>query len=394
MRVFLVVATEGTLDAFVWSALVDEVRERGLIATYRDGAYTLNHPPVAVALATAARELGLATGLAFPVVFRAPFVLVDAAIFASLVSLLGASRHERWRRARWVIAAAWWLSPLAMIFSAHHGNTDSAVALSLVAAAACVARGRPGWAGALFGLGLCIKIPGALAGPLLLLAIPDWHGRIRFVVAGTATVLAGYGPWLVQDAEAVVRSVFLYPGLRIQTTHGMPIWGLERFLPDWRSVDPAWRAEYRAVIKAWLRANTWICLVPIVALAVARRGRDEAVALAAGLAGTYTILYGLSNLWSFQYLAWSLPFWAALGWRWASVATLLTTAYVYGLYAWLCGSWLLLGEWDFIARPDWPIALRLARDACIVFFAATAIGQITGAVRAERARWQGEATVG
>lgn len=393
-RLYLVFATDGTLDAIVWAALIDEVHERGLIATYRGGAFTLNHPPVAVLLASGLRELGVLTSLPFAVVFRLPFALLDVATFGAIVWLFGAASAPAWRNARYVVAVAWWLSPLAMIFSSHHGNTDSAVAFLLVAAAGSVAHGRPGWAGALVALGLWIKIPGVLAAPLLWLAVPDRAGRIRFAAAGAVTAIAGYLPWLLLDAEAVIRAVFLYPGLRIQTTGGMPIWGLERFMPDWRSIPLEWRAEYRSLLIGWLRANTIICLIPIVGLAIVRRRQHEAVVVAAGVAGTYAILYGLSNLWSFQYLAWSMPFWAALGWRWFGVATALTTAYVYGLYAWLCGSWLLVGEWAFIAQPEWPLALRLARDACILFFAGTAAWQIALAIREERARWRPDAAVG
>jgi len=393
-RIFLVLASQGTLDAVVWSALVDDVRDRGLMAAYRGGTYTLNHPPVAVHLAVALRELGLASGVAFAVLFRAPFALLDGATFAGIVWLFGAARDARWRRARFVIASAWWLCPLSFVFSAHHGNTDAAVACSLITAAACVAHGRPAWAGVALGLGLWIKIPGVLAAPLLCLAVPDWSGRLRLAAAMGATALAGYLPWLLQDPSPVIRSVFLYPGLRIQTTAGMPIWGLERFLPDWRDITPAWRADYRAVIVGWLRANTLICVAPIAFLAWVRRGRHDAVDVAAGVAGTYVILYGLSNLWSFQYFAWSLPFWAALGWRFAAIAALLGTAYVYGLYAWLCGSILLTGPWAFITRPDWPFAIRLARDACILFFAGAALWQIALAARQEWARWHGDARVG
>lgn len=392
-RLFLVFASDGTLDAIVWARLIDDVHERGLIAAYHGGAHTLNHPPVAVLLVSGLRELGVATGLPFAVVFRLPFALLDAATFALIVWLFGAASDPAWRNARHLAAVAWWLSPLAIIFSSHHGNTDSAVAFFLVAAAGSVARGRPGLAGAMLALGLWIKIPGVLAAPLLWMAVPDRPGRIRFVLAAAGVSLAGYLPWLWLDAEAVIRSVFLYPGLRIQTTAGMPIWGLERFVPDWHTIPPEWRVAYRSLLVGWLRANTLVCVAPIVALAIVRRRRHDAVAIAAGVAGTFAILYGLSNLWSFQYLAWSMPFWIALGWRWFAVATLLTTAYVYGLYAWLCGSWLLIGEWAFIAQPDWPLALRLARDACVLFFAGTAVQQLVAAIRDERARWRSGASV-
>lgn len=394
LRSFLVLSSEGTLDAVVWSALVDDVRERGLMAAYRGGAHTLNHPPVAVFVASALRDLGLATGVPFAVLFRAPVALLDGATFAAIVWLFGASGDPQWRNARWLIATVWWLSPVAIVLSSFHGNTDSVVAFCLVMAAGAVARGRYGLAGLMVGVGIWIKIPGVLAAPLLWLAVPDKAGRIRFAAAAAAAGLAGYLPWLLQDPQTVIRSVFFYPGLRIQTTAGMPIWGLERFMPDWRSVSPAWQADYRGLLIGWLRANTLICLAPVAVLAVVRRGRHDAAVVAAGVAGTYAILYGLSNLWSFQYLAWSAPFWFALGWRWGLAATLLSTAYVYGLYAWLCDSWLLLGPWNFVGRPDWPVALRLARDACIVFFAGTALWQIASAILEERGRWRRRSAVG
>ncbi|MDG2052112.1 MAG: hypothetical protein P8M78_18325 [Myxococcota bacterium] len=386
-RVFWVLFSEGTADAIVWQALVQDVQERGMLAVYRGGDHILNHPPMAVWLASQLANFGQAVGLSFPVVFRAPLFFVDLGTFAAILWLFNAAGDSRWRRARWAIACFWWLSPLAMIFSSFHGNTDSIVALGLVLAAGAVAHQRYVLAGLMIGLGLWIKIPGVLAAPLLWLAVPHSTGRLKMAASAFSIAIAGYLPWLILDARAVIESVFFYPGLRIQTTQGMPIWGLERFAPDWRQIPLEWRSEYRTWMISWLRANRLICLIPIGLLAFARRGQDDAIKLAAGIAGTYAILYGFSNLWGFQYLAWSAPFWLALGPRWGVTATFLTTGYVYGLYAWLCNSWLLLGPWNFAAQPDWPLLLRTARDACILFFAGTALWQIGVAFREERSRW-------
>src|SRR5439155_730200 len=66
------------------------------------------------------------TGIPFRILLRAPFALVDAGTAFLLLLLLG---DCRWR---FVAAAAYWLNPLSIIFSAYHGNTDSAVAFFLV----------------------------------------------------------------------------------------------------------------------------------------------------------------------------------------------------------------------------------------------------------------------
>ena len=386
-RFLWVIASEGTADAIVWEALVRDVHERGMIAVYQGGDHILNHPPMAVWLTGGLHSLGLALDQPFALVFRMPLLIGDLVTFGGIVWLFGASTHSKWRQARWAIASFWWLSPVVMVLSSFHGNTDSLVAMGLVLAAGAVAHQRYALAGLIIGLGLWIKIPGILAAPLLWFAVPHTAGRIRMATIAALTATAGYLPWLILDPSAVIESVFFYPGLRIQTTTGMPIWGLERFFPDWRAIPIEWRSEYRQWMIGWLQANRWICLIPIVILAIVRRGRNEATELAAGIAATYAILYGLSNLWGFQYLAWSAPFWLALGPRWGVAATVLTSVYVYGLYAWLCHSWLLLGPWNFAAQPDWPLFLRAARDGSILFFATTALWQITTALREESRRW-------
>ncbi len=58
----------------------------------------------------------------------------------------------------------------------------------------------------------------------------------------------------------------------------------------------------------------------------------------------------------------------------------MSTAYVFGLYAWLCGDPFLLGEWDFIGHPHWPWAILAARDLATLFFVGAAIYAFADAV--------------
>jgi len=144
------------------------------------------------------------------------------------------------------------------VYQARFGATGTALTLPTLDPMPIPGLADLPWIGsALFAQAPTAYLAYALA-PLLWLAVPDRPGRIRFAVAAASVSLAGYLPWLWLDAEAVIRSVFLYPGLRIQTTAGMPIWGLERFLPDWRTVAPDWRADYRSLLVGWMRANTLV----------------------------------------------------------------------------------------------------------------------------------------
>jgi hypothetical protein len=394
LRIVFVLSSEGTLDVPVWEAHARSISERGLAATYRGGIYTFNHPPLAGLLESWLWNLCQATGLPYRVALRAPTALLDACTAWMLFQLLGSCRSARLRDARHLLAALYWISPLAILFSAQHGNTDTAVATSLLGALLLSVRGRIALAGAVFGLGLAIKIPGLLALPALLLALPDWRARLRFAAAAFGVAFFAYLPGLWQDAAALGRAVFLYPGLRIQTTSGTQIWGLPIFLPQIAELLPGARGALRSFATLQRELNTWVCVGSIAIFAWSRRRERDPEAVAFSLAGSFAILYGLTSQWAFQYLAWSLPFWMLAGWRLGFGAALVSSAYVYFLYAWLCGDWLLLGAWDFVGKPDWPLPIRLLRNVASLYFLVAALSLLVGGVRHELARWRSASSVG
>ena len=194
---------------------------------------------------------------------------------------------------------------------------------------------------------------------------------MRFVAAAAAVAFVGWAPALWIEAAAVVRAVLLYPGLVLQTRTGIPVWGVAFLLPDAASLPLSMRSGYRGAIEGLVRWNTWICLAPILLCAWLRRSEREPLLLARNVGASFALLYGLSHAWAFQYFAWSIPFWLCFPWRLA-------------LYAWLTESPLLLGTWDFAGRPDWPYAVRLARDAANLFFFAAALYWIHGSLRHRR----------
>ncbi len=297
---------------------------------------------------------------------RAPFALLDFGTAWLVWKLLEADPR------RWAFFAAYWLLPLAILFSSFHGNTDSAVAFFVLGAVILVARGRGLAAGAVLGLGLWIKLPVALAVPALVLGLVSTRERAAFVAAAAVVGLASYVPALLADPAVVIQSVFLYPGLQIQTPAGVQIWGSQAFFPPAASLPDAWREPFQSFVRSVYRLNTWICLVPIVFVAWARRDKRGALAIAGNVGASYVIFNGLTNLWAFQYLAWALPLWLVAGGRFALPSLIVTTAYIYGLNVWLCDDFLLAGTWDFIGKPHWPGWLLLSRNAAILFFLASA----------------------
>ncbi|MFL2935568.1 MAG: glycosyltransferase 87 family protein [Myxococcota bacterium] len=388
LRLGYVFFTHGTLDVDIWLAHAQCIAEQNLIACYADGPYTLNHPPPMGLLAARIYTFSMESGLSFSAVFRLPFAFLDGLTAALLFLAFSRANHERVRNARFVLVALYWANPLAAALASYHGNTDSSIAFFLIAAVLAAHRGSGLLSGALLGLSIWIKLPGILGAPVLFLALKNWKQRVLFIFGFGSVLFLGYGPWLLQDPEEVIRSVMLYQGLMIQTTDGTPIWGLQVFFPFLIDLWPNLKPALLSFLDFYFHWNTLICIIPVVLYAGLRSSENSTEAILQGLAGSYLIFYGFSNLWAFQYLAWSLPFWFMLGPRLALATYLISLAYVYGLYTWLTGSLVLLGDWAFIKKPEWPMALLWLRNLTVWTFFVSACVLIWGALRSALTRWR------
>lgn len=374
LRAYLVLCTEGSFDVAIKLHHGRSVHALGLIEYYRRGP-VFNHPPLAGRFFEAVSVLADATGLPFRVLLRAPFALLDGVAATALFALF---RGSPWRYA---VLAGYWLNPLAWIFSAYHGNTDSLVALAAVLALLAVARGRPALAGVALGIGVGIKLPAVLAAPALFFGLDGWRRRAVFAGAAALAGVAVYLPEAAVDPSLLVRRIVGYPGSGAQTVHGVAIWGV------WTALELR-HVPGLAGVARWLAAhNTMVCLLPIVAVVWMRRGRREALDLGATVFSCFMLLYGFTSQWAFQYLAWSAPFWCFRGARYATLGSLLLGGYIYGVYALYCGNPWLLGLWDHVGHAVWPLWLRLLRDAAVVFCFISAVWIVGTAVGdAHRAR--------
>jgi len=368
LRLYFIGFTEGSFDVWIKLHHGTRIRELGLIEYYRS-AEVMNHPPLAGGYFAACAWLASQTGVAFGTWFRLPFALLD---LGSAALMLQAFRGSPWRYA---VFAACWLNPLAALFSSYHGNTDSSVAFFVLLSLLAVAQRRPLAAGAVLGLGLWIKLPVLVAAPALCLALPGWRERGRLVVAAGAVGLVGFLPWLVQEPALLVDRILGYGGSPVVTPRGIAIWGLAHTLrlPE-------------AAVAALESINILLVWTPILLLAWLRRGRFQAPEVGATVCGCFLLLYGLTSFWAWQYLAWSIPLWLFVGWRLTAAATLVVSAYVYGVYALFTGSAALQGRWDFAGHASWPPLLTLLRDASVLLCLAMGLYLLVLAARDARDR--------
>ena len=361
IRLYLVIFTEGTQDVAIWERHARDVRDLGLIAYYHVDP-SGNHPPFISEIESLLLRVSDASSIPFRILLRAPFALLDLATTFLLLQLLSACRL------RLIVAAVYWLSPLAIIFSAYHGNTDSAVAFFLLLCVWFLSKNKLLAAAIAIGIGCWIKLPIVLAIPAVVLFVPDWRKRFQFLAVAGSIAVATYVPALIQDPAIVWKNVFGYRAQILHTTAGVPAWGPRVLLFSIIAAPQSWPVAFRAPILFHLEQSWLIALALVLLITWLRRNPRSIPELCATIGVAYVIVLALSDGFSFQYFAWSLPFWFFLS-RWFFIpAIALVSAYIYFLYAYLCGNPWLLGPWDFNGHPAWPLSIIAIRNLAYLFF--------------------------
>lgn len=375
LRAWFVFGTPGTPDVTYWAGHAKGLDTLGL--SYYRTSWFVNHPPAALFGVHALWQLAEWSGVPFRIVLRLPIALADVA--SALLLLRGLGDAALGRKA----AAAFWLSPLAIVLSSHHGNTDSLLGAFALASAVAMGRGRPGLAGLALGAGAGVKVAIMIALPALLRGVPDTGPRVRFWAGVFAASGLAFAPALLMHDWAGLDRVFGYGGITLRTLSGQWVWGVQSFDAVWTSLGLGPAAAL------YDRLHRGIALGAVVVFAVLdpRPARDP-IALGRRVGASLLIFYGLTNSLSFQYLAWCAPFLALMAapFRWG-LATLLG-AYVWAAYAFLCDDVWLRGRWDFEGHPVWPTALVLLRNASILACLACALGFLALAARRRIAWWR------
>ncbi len=361
LRLYLVLYTQGTRDVELWQKHASNVRDFGLIGYYHTGKEA-NHPPFISYAESLLLRAADTVEVPYRIVLRLPFALLDAGTTALLVLVLNGNRH------RWCFAALYWLNPLAIILSAYHGNTDSAIPFFLLLCIWLLSKGNIAGAAIALGISLWIKLPGVLALPALALLIPNRKKQLLFVAVTGVAAITSYLPVLVADRQIVIANVFGYHGRQLYTTAGIPVWGTKVLLFSFIAPPEKWPEQLHAPVLFFINHSWQLAVLLALLLAWLRRFRQSVPEVCATIGMIYVIIYGFSDSWALQYFAWSLPFWFFLPPWFLVPAIALGTTYVYSLYWLVCGNPWLLGKWDFVGHPFWPPGLLWVRNATVLFF--------------------------
>jgi uncharacterized membrane protein len=293
--------TIGTNDTVFFYGFAQVLSQHSLEWTYQHSRY-FNHPPLT---AYYLRGIYFLTeqrwcqeiGLHFPFLLRLPGIVAD---FLVVLILLRIARTN-FQIPTWVLAI-FAISPVSLMVSGFHGNTDPVMVLPLVCAVWMSLRSRPILAGLFFALSCQIKIV-----PLLLLPafVFFWlsQGRIRdFLIPAAITMAVLWIEPLLNFPVLFAKNVLAYGSY-----WGM--WGITYCLrltglPEFSRVS-----FFDLELGQTLVITVLKMIIVLVAVIVAwQRRHARGLAFVETLAWTWLMFFILAPGVCPQYMAWLAPF--------------------------------------------------------------------------------------
>jgi 4-amino-4-deoxy-L-arabinose transferase-like glycosyltransferase len=335
LKAVIAARTYGTNDIRHWTDFVNGVAERGPVGiygiTFERSFY--NHPPVIgyfLALVDFGRHHGVSIGFSI----RSVASLADVGSALLMFEIL--RRRRSLREAGWA-AALVAVSPVLVIISGFHGNTDPIFVLfTLLALYLLADRDKPLAGGLSMGIAIGIKIVPVVAVPALLV-LAFTRGRrslLRFGGGFVAAVAITWLPALIAHGQAVKEHVLGYAG------SGISQWGFIQ-IGHWFD-DPGW-ADF--LTGAGRFPVVLLCALVPAAL-VWRRPAMTAEAVGLSLV---SFLF-LSPAFGCQYLVWATAAAYLLNFGWATAYNLSAGLLLFKVYTrWAHGfPWYHADYWGLV----------------------------------------------
>jgi len=344
--------TYGSTDALIFEADMAKIRQDGGVALYRDGIRTrwcgqagqracppFNHPPLIIRALEGWALLSHVSGLPLRFWLRFTCAVADLGSLALLMRMLSHRRSERQTQVALLLFAA---SPISILVSGFHGNTDPILIFFVLLSICLIESQRPAWlAGGALGIAVNIKILPVLLAPAALLSLPGTRRKIELCAGAAAAFLVGSLPVLVAAPELVITRVFGY------SSQSGP-WGLSLLaLASLGSPHLAWLYDLHA------RYGKILSLCLVLGASLWPRPRPGRNALFMRVGFLMFLFVSLTPGFGVQYLAWLVPWVVALGARPTATYYLAGTVFLFAYYTAAAAArfpWYLANS---LERPAW-----------------------------------------
>jgi hypothetical protein len=304
-KLFLALFTTGSNDALTWTHDLSTLRTEGPASLYREGVQYASpsgklyqrqvfiHPPGVVSGLYGLGILQDASGLPLTFWIRILCAFADIGTVAVVWALFR-------RTGTTGLIALLALSPISILISGFHVNTDPMMVFFVVLTVFLLERRRPGWAGVAFGLAASIKLVPLIYLPSIVVCLPRNTARAKWAAIAAATWVAVAMPWLAQYPGLILRTVVSYGG-------ATGLWGLYFLSGLLKLMGMAGVHDLYGPIARWIALLAVALLPP----AIRARGFHPSLFVQCG-AVTFLFLF-LSPGFGLQYLAWTVPWIVALG---------------------------------------------------------------------------------
>ena len=295
--------TFGSSDAVVFYTFAKSLSRDGLEWTYRH-SILFNHPPLTAHYLKLIFYLDQkasfqASGLTFPVLLRLPGILAD---FVVLLVLLEIRRnYPKIAIPTWSLAL-FALSPVSLMVSGYHGNTDPVMVMFLVLAAYMCLGNKPVLSGLSLALSCQIKIVPLLLVPIFFFF---WFERNRsrlFVSSFALALLLLWSEALLKFPGVFTKNVLSYGGF--WGLWGITYWLRLTGLPQFHVVNFFHLPLSETIVMTSLK----LVIVATVLIIAWRRRKLCGEAISGSLAYAWIIFFVFTPSASAQYLVWFAPF--------------------------------------------------------------------------------------
>lgn len=300
LKLCLALNTIGTNDvqSFYWFG--HSIATHGLEHTYRN-VVAFNHPPLVGWYLHLIYHLDQsstlrANGIRFPFLLRLPGILADAVV------LLAFLKHRKELAIPTWALLAFALSPVSIMVSGFHGNTDPVMVMFLVLAAFACFSPSPLLCGLFLALACQIKVIPLLLVPIFL---GFWMVRRRllcFLLPFALTSFSFWGYALLNFPLVLIKNVFSYGSI-------WGIWGITYWLrlSGWKEFGAVTYYDFplaEAVVGTALK----VVIILAVLLIAWRRRFGDARQLFVSIGCAWIIFFVFSPGVGAQYLVWLAPF--------------------------------------------------------------------------------------